>query len=147
MRLLRNDTAAFPLYSVSRSACWHRSAGRGNAPRPITSVFTPSPVKHTPSATFSLCKVGFLLSFYILFPSKYEPSGCVESLSMVAVKPLRLWRGAAGVSEVSVPGAIELELVISPPGLFFFFLADYHKVVAPNHRSTLMRVSLANQTK
>lgn len=54
MLLLRKHTAAIPLYSVSRSACWYRSAGRGNAPRPITSVFTPSPVKHTPSAIFSL---------------------------------------------------------------------------------------------
>lgn len=48
------DTAAFALYSVSRSASLYQCAGRGNAPRPITSVFTPSPVKHTPSAIFSL---------------------------------------------------------------------------------------------
>ncbi|KAM7366283.1 hypothetical protein PAMP_015735 [Pampus punctatissimus] len=57
MLLLRKDTAAIGfILGMSRSACVYRSAYRGNAPRPITSVFTPSPVKHTPSATFFLCK-------------------------------------------------------------------------------------------
>lgn len=56
----RNDTAAFALYSA---APVYRSAGRGNARRPITSVFTPSPVKHTPSVTISLWKVRLLDAF------------------------------------------------------------------------------------
>lgn len=65
MLLLRKDTAAFPLRSTSRSACSCRSASRGNAPRPITFVFTPSPVKRAPSDIFSVGKVGSLSLLHI----------------------------------------------------------------------------------
>lgn len=59
MLLLRKDTAAFPLQSTGRSACSCRSAGGGNAPRPITSVFTPSPVTQAACRIFSGGKVGY----------------------------------------------------------------------------------------
>lgn len=43
---------------------------------------------------------------------------------MVARKPVRQEREAVRVSEVSAPGASELELVIYPPGLFFSRLSE-----------------------